>query len=67
MKKIFCLIAIIGILFALTGCTKTVHCDRCNKEIAVKESSDVEEDWIVYCDDCNEEIFEDDPIIYDEQ
>lgn len=63
MKRILCLLTIIGLLFTLAGCTKTLHCDRCNKEVIAKESSKAEEDWAIYCDECHEELFGDDPII----
>lgn len=65
MKKLFPLIVIFCVVFVMTGCveTKTLHCDRCNKEISVKQSSDMEEDWIIYCNACNEELFSDDPIL----
>ena len=56
MKKVLCLFAAAGLLFAMAGCTKTLHCDKCNKEIAVKANSNANEDWAVYCDDCNKEI-----------
>lgn len=59
MKKIFCLLMITGMLFAMVGCTKTLHCDNCNKEIKVSKSSNMEEDWSVYCDDCQKELLGD--------
>ena len=59
MKKILCVIMTIVMLFAFTACgkTKVLHCDKCGKEVAVKESSNMEEDWILYCGECNEELF----------
>lgn len=67
MKKVLCLFMVVIFLFFMTGCgkTKTLHCDYCKKEITVKESSNMEEGWIIYCDDCNEELFGDDPILGD--
>ena len=54
MKKILCLLMIASMLLAMTGCgkTKTLHCDDCNKEITVKENSDMNEDWNIFCEDC---------------
>lgn len=69
MKKVFCFLMVLLVLFSLTGCVKTkiLHCDYCKKEITVKESSDMEEDWIIYCDACNEELFGDDPLFTDDE
>ncbi len=56
-------LSIMGILL-LCGCkTKTLHCDHCGEEVTVNESSNMEEDWIVYCETCNEELFGDDPLL----
>ena len=43
--------------------TKILHCDHCGTEIKVSESSNMEEDWIIYCETCNEELFGDDPLL----
>lgn len=45
------------------GYTKILHCDHCGEEVEVKESSNMEEDWIIYCEKCNEELFADDPLL----
>ena len=65
MKKIVCILLVVSLIFVMVGCgaTKELHCDKCGKVINVKESSNMEEDWIIYCEDCNAEIFGDDPII----
>ncbi len=65
MKKIICLILTVCLTFALVSCVKTkvLHCDRCQCEITVKESSNMDEEWIIYCEKCNEELFGDDPIL----
>ncbi len=59
MKKILCFVLAAILVFTFTGCgkTKILHCDRCQKEVPVKESSNMEEDWILYCEECNEELF----------
>ena len=64
MKKIILILIAICMLLALTGCgkTKILHCDHCGEEVEVKESSNMEEDWIIYCEKCNEELFTDDPL-----
>ncbi len=64
MKKVLCFLAAACFLFSMAGCTKTktLHCDKCNKEISVKEESDMNDDWGIYCKDCHEEIFNDNPI-----
>ena len=33
------------------------------KEVEVSESSNMEEDWIIYCAECNEELFDGDPLL----
>lgn len=65
MKKLLCFLGALSVLLALTGCgkTKLLHCDHCGKEVSVKESSNMEEDWIIYCEECNEELFGDDPVL----
>ena len=59
MKKIFCILMTLTLAFTLTACgkTKVLHCDNCGTEVAVKESSNMEEGWIIYCQDCNERLF----------
>ena len=65
MKKVIILLSVVALLLALAACgaTKILHCDHCGKEISVKESSNMEEDWIIYCKDCNEELFGDDLLL----
>ena len=65
MKRICVLLLAVLILLSLSSClkTKTLHCDHCNKEISVKESSNMEEDWTIYCEECNEKLFGADPIL----
>ena len=65
MKKLICILLTLSILLLLAGCgaTKTLHCDSCGNEVVVKQSSNMEEDWIIYCESCNEELFGDDPIL----
>ena len=66
MKKVLLALLIATLLLtALAGCgkTKTLHCDNCNKEVAVEEDSNMEEEWIIYCEECNEELFGDDPLL----
>lgn len=61
-KKIFALLFILMVLFSFVACgaSKILHCDACGVEVKVKESSNMEEDWIIYCKDCNEELFGED-------
>lgn len=62
MKKaiIFLLLPIL----CIAGCkAKTVHCDNCGRELKIKESSNVTEEWVLYCDECNEELFDGDPLL----
>lgn len=64
MKRIFAAMMAVLLVLALTACgVKVLHCDACGKEVKVKESSNMEEDWIIYCEQCNEELFGDDPIL----
>lgn len=57
-KKIALVITLSFMILSLIGCgkTKIVHCDRCGKEIEVKESSNVDESWTLYCSDCEKEL-----------
>ena len=57
-RKIFITIAAVCALASiLCGCAaRVVHCDRCGREIRVKESSAVTEDWLLYCSDCEKEL-----------
>ena len=54
MKKIICVVMLIAMFLSATGCvkTKTLHCDDCNKEIIVKENSNMDESWNIFCEDC---------------
>ena len=65
MKKFFAMLIAAVVVFSMAGCvaTKILHCDGCNTEVRVKESSNMTEDWIVYCGPCNEKIFGDDPLL----
>ena len=64
MKKILCVLIMISLIFAVVGCaTKTLTCDHCGKEVKVKESSNMDDSWIIYCDKCNEQLFGNDPLL----
>ncbi len=64
MKKILIAVMTLFVLLTMFGCkAKTLHCDHCGKEVSVRESSNMEEDWIIYCDACNEKLFGDDPLL----
>jgi len=65
LKRIIVIVSIAALLISLAACgaVKTMHCDSCGKEVQVKESSNMEEDWIIYCEECNESLFADDPIL----
>ena len=59
MKKLLCLLMAVLMLAALlAGCgeKKTLHCDRCGKELKVNADSNMEEDWIIYCSDCEKAL-----------
>ena len=62
-KRFYILSALLVLLSAVcTGCsvskarTRVVHCDRCGKEVAVAEDSNITDDWILYCTDCEKEL-----------
>ena len=59
MKKLLCFLGAASILFALVGCgsKKILHCDNCNKEVAVNADSNMEEDWSIFCEECNKALF----------
>ena len=58
MKKLIVLLLVaVMLLGILSGCAKKIlHCDGCGKEVQVDESSNMEEDWLVFCEECNKEI-----------
>lgn len=62
-KRVLALTAALVLLLCGCGAAKILHCDGCGKELRVKASSNMEEDWILYCDACNEEFFGDDPLL----
>lgn len=68
MKRHLLLVFILSLsMFILGSCgTKTLHCDRCGEELKVANSSNMEEDWIVFCKDCEEEVFGDEPLVSEE-
>ncbi len=55
MKKIFIMLFVIIMLFAMSSCEekKILHCDKCNVEVKVAADSDMDESWTIYCSDCN--------------
>lgn len=65
MKKTLYVLLIAALLLALAACgkTKTLHCDNCNKEVAVEEDSNMTEEWTIYCEECNQELLGDDPLL----
>lgn len=66
MKRLlFVLLAVALLLMVPAGCgqTKTLHCDNCSKEVTVDADSNMEEEWLIYCEECNEELFGDDPLL----
>ena len=55
-KRIFIITLSVFMLLLMNACgkTKILHCDSCNKEVLVSESSNMEEDWIVLCQECDD-------------
>jgi len=51
LKKIVAIACLAMLLLSLVACgaSKILHCDNCGVEVKVKESSNMEEDWIIYC------------------
>ncbi len=58
LKKSLLILLALSFVFSLSACgkKKTLHCDGCGKEVQVAESSNMEEDWLVFCKECNEDI-----------
>ncbi len=59
MKKAVTIIAVLLLTCMTAACgkaTKIVHCDRCNAEIKVEASSNVDESWTLYCEECDKEM-----------
>ena len=52
------LLIVLAAALLLVGCgaTKTLHCDRCGKELKVSADSNMEEDWTIYCSDCEKAL-----------
>ena len=65
LKKVLVILSVLALLLSLAACgaAKILTCDGCGAEVKVKESSNMEEDWIIYCASCNEEFFGDDPLL----
>lgn len=64
MKKFIAILLALLLTRYLCSCSaKDLTCDRCGKSVVVSESSNMEEDWIIYCAECNEELFGDDPLL----
>lgn len=56
MKKIALIFACLSVLAALSGCTRTVHCDGCGKELKISGRSNMTEDWIIFCKECEPDV-----------
>ena len=60
MKRFMLMLMVALAVLALAGCgeekTKILHCDNCNTEIEVPESSAMTEEWMLYCVKCNKEL-----------
>ena len=62
MKKIILAVMLMLLSFCLMlsiiGCeeSKILQCDGCGKEVEVEESSNMEDDWIVFCEECSEDL-----------
>lgn len=57
-KIISLLLIIIALTVILTGCgdKKTLHCDRCGREVEVSADSNMNESWTVYCRQCEKDL-----------
>jgi len=58
LKRAAILLALLLLAAALISCgkQKTVHCDRCGKELHISADSNVDESWTLYCSDCEKEL-----------
>lgn len=65
MKRCIAMLLALTVLLTLAACgkTKTVHCDRCGKDISIEASSNMTDEWIIYCSECEEEVFGDNPVV----
>ena len=65
MKSSILMLLSLMVLLSMTACgkSKTVHCDRCDKEISIEASSNMTDDWIICCSECEEEVFGDEPVV----
>lgn len=57
-KRIICASLVVLFVFLAASCgkTKTVQCDNCKKELEIEESSQMNDEWIIYCEDCEKEL-----------
>ena len=65
LKKVLIILSVLALLLSLAACgaAKILTCDGCGAEVKVKESSNMEEDWIIFCDNCNSGFFGDDTLL----
>lgn len=58
IRKFVLLLSCIGLMTGFSACesSRIVHCDHCGKELKVKVSSNMTDDWIIYCKDCEKEL-----------
>ena len=59
MRRLIAALLLVLVLPGLAACgaeTRTVHCDRCGKEVVLPADSKITEDWILFCKECEEEI-----------
>ena len=63
-NKLILIGVILCTLLVAAACAKTkaLTCDGCGTEVRVEESSNMEEDWIIYCEECNNTFFANDPV-----
>ena len=67
MRKLLVICLVLALMLSIAACIKTkeLHCDHCGKVCEVAQSSNMEEDWIIYCKECEEELFGDNPVVQD--
>ena len=65
MKRFLIALLVLCMLLVMASCgaTKVLHCDHCNKEVKVREKSNMTEEWLIYCEECNAKLFSGDPIL----
>lgn len=66
MRKVLCLLLIVAMVLMMAACggeTRTVTCDGCGTEVRVDADSKITDEWILFCKTCEKELFGEEGIV----